>query len=40
MGLGDFFFNPGDPLHPDDIENDDDADDDIDDFLNNGGGTP
>ena len=42
MGLGDFFFNPGDPLHPDDIEDDDDSDDDIDidDFLNNGGGTP
>ena len=27
MGLGDFFFNPGDPLHPDD-EDDDDPDDD------------
>jgi hypothetical protein len=24
MGLGDFFFNPGDPLHPDEEEEDDD----------------
>jgi len=43
MGLGDFFFNPGDPLHPDDNEEDDDSDDDIDDFLtdrDDSGGTP
>ncbi|NQV29222.1 MAG: AAA family ATPase [Rhodopirellula sp.] len=40
MGLGDFFFSPGDPLHPDmhggmsdDMENEfDDEDDDSDDF--------
>ena len=34
MGLGDFFFNPGDPLHPDfddDLDLDDDDDDDFDD---------
>ena len=32
MGLGDFFFSPGDPLHPDyDIDEDDDFDDDEDD---------
>ena len=37
MGLGDFFFSPGDPLHPDmngdvtdDSEFDDDEDDDDD----------
>lgn len=29
MGLGDFFFNPGDPLHPD--EDDDDIEDRLDD---------
>jgi len=31
MGLGDFFFNPGDPMHPDyqDDEFDDDDDDDV-----------
>ena len=28
MGLGDFFFSPDDPLHPDHIEDDDDDDDD------------
>ncbi len=33
MGLGDFFFNPGDPLHPDDNEDDDDDDMDIEDLL-------
>jgi len=34
MGLGDFFFNPGDPLHPDDHDDDDDDDDmDIEDLL-------
>ena len=26
MGLGDFFFNPGDPLHPDDEDHDDTLD--------------
>ncbi|MEZ6130444.1 MAG: MoxR family ATPase [Planctomycetaceae bacterium] len=32
MGLGDFFFSPGDPLHPDlDLDLDDDDDDDDDD---------
>ena len=30
MGLGDFFFSPGDPLHPDD-------DDDVEDFQDEGG---
>lgn len=28
MGLGDFFFSPGDPLHPDYDDDDDDEDDD------------
>jgi MoxR-like ATPase len=28
MGLGDLFFNPGDPLHPDADDDDDDDDDD------------
>ncbi len=28
MGLGDFFFNPDDPLHPDNLEDDDDEEDD------------
>ena len=28
MGLGDFFFSPGDPLHPDLDDDDDDEDDD------------
>ena len=28
MGLGDFFFSPGDPLHPDMDDDDDDFDDD------------
>lgn len=32
MGLGDFFFNPEDPLHPDYQEDDEDRDDDDDDF--------
>lgn len=32
MGLGDFFFNPGDPLHPD-VDSDDDEFDDLDDEL-------
>jgi len=31
MGLGDFFFDPNDPLHPDFDEDDDDDDDDFDD---------
>ena len=26
MGLGDFFFSPGDPLHPDFNDGDDDDD--------------
>ncbi len=32
MGLGDLFFNPGDPLHPDADEYDDDEDEDDDDL--------
>lgn len=32
MGLGDFFFSPGDPLHPDYDDDDDEDDDDFDDF--------
>jgi MoxR-like ATPase len=31
MGLGDFFFDPNDPLHPDQFTDDDDFDDDDDD---------
>ena len=31
MGLGDFFFSPDDPLHPDFEDHDDDDDDDIED---------
>jgi hypothetical protein len=31
MGLGDFFFSPNDPLHPDYDDDDDDFDDDDDD---------
>lgn len=34
MGLGDFFFSPGDPLHPDSEIDDDEFDDDDDDDLN------
>ena len=33
MGLGDFFFSPDDPLHPDMDLDDDDDDDDDDDFY-------
>ncbi len=35
MGLGDFFFSPGDPMHPDmdDDDDDDDMDDDLDDDI-------
>ena len=33
MGLGDFFFSPEDPLHPDYFDDDDDDDDDEDDLL-------
>lgn len=40
MGLGDFFFNPGDPLHPDDDEDDDDDDMDIEDLLGGGDDMP
>lgn len=29
MGLGDFFFNPDDPMHPDRLDDDDDDDDDL-----------
>ena len=29
MGLGDFFFNPGDPLHPDAEDDDDEEDEDF-----------
>ncbi|HEX8201129.1 MAG TPA: MoxR family ATPase [Isosphaeraceae bacterium] len=32
MGLGDLFFNPGDPLHPDAADEDDDEDEDEEDF--------
>ncbi|GAB5444635.1 MAG: AAA family ATPase [Fuerstiella sp.] len=32
MGLGDFFFSPDDPLHPDMDDDDDDDDEDDDDF--------
>ncbi|MBL8810982.1 MAG: AAA family ATPase [Planctomycetaceae bacterium] len=33
MGLGDFFFSPGDPLHPDaDFDDDDEDDEDFDEF--------
>ncbi|MFO0976711.1 MAG: AAA family ATPase [Planctomycetaceae bacterium] len=32
MGLGDFFFSPGDPLHPDADFDDDDDDEDFDEF--------
>ena len=32
MGLGDFFFSPGDPLHPDYDDDDDDFDDEDDDY--------
>lgn len=31
MGLGDFFFDPDDPLHPDNLDEDDDEDEDDDD---------
>ena len=31
LGLGDFFFSPDDPLHPDREDDDDDGDDDDDD---------
>ncbi len=31
MGLGDFFFNPGNPLHPDEMQEPDD--DDLDEFM-------
>jgi hypothetical protein len=31
MGLGDFFFDPNDPLHPDQFTEDDDFDDEDDD---------
>ena len=29
MGLGDFFFNPDDPLHPDAEDDEDDEDDEL-----------
>jgi MoxR-like ATPase len=29
MGLGDLFFDPGDPLHPDEDDDDEDEDDDV-----------
>lgn len=44
MGLGDFFFSPNDPLHPDMDDDDDDIDDlddpDSDDDTNYGGDVP
>lgn len=39
MGLGDFFFSPDDPLHPD-MSDDDDEDDDLDDDLDGFGDEP
>ena len=32
MGLGDFFFSPGDPMHPDLDDDDDEDDDELDDL--------